>query len=360
MWPIGAAEYEKIACDATERRRVILMRCRRVRSTLAAVVAATLVASLAVTTPAGAETDTVTGGDVDNVSGDTQLTAGLPEGCALAFGDSDTYCVDLAGDLSRVWATSDGGAGLDPIVESVFAGKAVRPSAAVMWGNYVVAAYPGLNSLFALRRDVPQMIQIGGSGRTGWGRTAERWTWRPRDLAVGPDGSLYVLDDATRQVFVVDPDDQDAPWDGTIEPLRGSRIDSGELTAIAVSEVGLVHVATRDEIWRIDGLADAPTQVASPGGSVVSEYVQGKKLSDTDFSPITDLAAGPGEVLYVATNPVGDTDGGGFVYAIDRTPTACMSPPGPRKIVGAVSRTSTSCRVRTTGCRIRAPERRAT
>lgn len=112
----------------------------------------------------------------------------------------------------------------------------------------------------------------------------------PRDVAVGPDGTVYVLDEADSRIVAVRPD-------GTATTLIGGGDEDryASRRAITVDSEGRLYFAERGMVYRLDPSGRIP--VAGGGGADVGT---GAPATTVKLEGVSDLAAGPGGVLFIA------------------------------------------------------------
>ena len=120
----------------------------------------------------------------------------------------------------------------------------------------------GLLSEQAWRWDGAEVAPIAGVGRTAsrgdGGPAREARLSDPRATAVGPNGEVYILDRNVNRIRVVDPDGTIRNFAGNGEfarPVSGQPATQSPLTGLvdlAVAPDGVVYIATRSQILRIN------------------------------------------------------------------------------------------------------------
>jgi sugar lactone lactonase YvrE len=130
---------------------------------------------------------------------------------------------------------------------------------------------------------------IGGGRRSATCPACGVRLTRPRDVGVGPDGTVYVLDEADSRILAVKPD-------GTTTTLAGGEQDRyAYRRAITVDSAGRLYFAERRVVYRLDPSGLVP--VAGGGGADVGT---GAPATSVKLEGVSALAAGPGGTLYIA------------------------------------------------------------
>jgi RHS repeat-associated protein len=133
--------------------------------------------------------------------------------------------------------------------------------------------------------------------------------WGPSDVAVAPDGSLYIVDVSTHRVRKVDPDGKITTVAGTGHPLFGGGYggDGGPATqaqlhnpvAVALGPDGSLYIADQQNqrVRRVgpDGII---TTVAGNGTVGIGE--DNVPATESQFATIRDVAVGPDGSLYIS------------------------------------------------------------
>lgn len=131
-------------------------------------------------------------------------------------------------------------------------------------------------------------LAIGGGRRSEACPACGVQLTHPIDVGVGPDGTVYVLDEADYRILAVRPD-------GTATTLAGGEQDRYVLRrAIAVDSTGRLYFAQRGAVYRLD--PSGPVPVAGGGGADVGT---GAPATTVKLESISALAAGPGGALYI-------------------------------------------------------------
>jgi hypothetical protein len=132
-------------------------------------------------------------------------------------------------------------------------------------------------------------LAVGGGRRSATCPACGVRLARPLDVAVGPDGTVYVLDQADYRVLAIRPDGTET----TLAGGEGARL--AYRRAIALDAAGRLYVSEGSQVFRYD--ASGPALVAGGGGADVGT---GAPATSVRLEGISALAAGPGGVLYLA------------------------------------------------------------
>lgn len=132
-------------------------------------------------------------------------------------------------------------------------------------------------------------LAVGGGRRSAECPACGVRLARPLSVAVGPDGTVYVVDLADYQLLAVKPD-------GTTSTLSGDR--AGPLRypqVITMDSAGRLYAYDATGVYRFD--QSGPVLVAGGGGADVGA---GAPATSVRLERISSVAAGPGGVLYLA------------------------------------------------------------
>ncbi len=132
-------------------------------------------------------------------------------------------------------------------------------------------------------------LAVGGARRSATCPACGVRLASPMDVAVGPDGTVYVLDQADYRVLAVRPDGTET----TLAGGPGARL--GYRRAIAVDGAGRLYVAESGGVFRFD--QSGAVLVAGGGGADVGA---GAPATTVRLDGISAMAAGPDGVLYLA------------------------------------------------------------
>ncbi|NOZ26559.1 MAG: hypothetical protein GXP39_00715 [Chloroflexi bacterium] len=143
-------------------------------------------------------------------------------------------------------------------------------------GDLYVADTGGLR-LLRLSRDGALLQQWGGRG-------AEIGAGQPVDAAVGPDGTIYLVEAETGLLWRLSPDGSSTSWTAI---MPASTIDGPH---VAVGPDGLIYV-TDPELWRV--------VVYEPGGRPVAQFGE-YGIEPGQFLKPVGLAVGSDGRIYVS------------------------------------------------------------
>jgi RHS repeat-associated protein len=152
------------------------------------------------------------------------------------------------------------------------------------------------------------ITRVAGNGTTGFGgdggKALDAELHYPSGLALGPDGTLYVADRYNHRVRAISPD-------GDIRTVAGDGSDTdsgagGLATAaglpnprdVAVGPDGRLYIAEQNRVRRIgpDGII---TTVAGNGGWGINGAGDGGPATETGFDDIPSIAVSPEGELYL-------------------------------------------------------------
>ncbi|MFP5502059.1 MAG: hypothetical protein ACLGIN_06190 [Candidatus Sericytochromatia bacterium] len=116
------------------------------------------------------------------------------------------------------------------------------------------------------------------------GPATEAWIDRPSDVAVAPDGTVYIVDYGNKRLRAVDP------RSGTITTILGNADGPKPATGLKASEVDAdwVQSVAIDDAGRVAVASNRGTFLILPDGT----------LQDTGMPPVRRLAYSPGGELY--------------------------------------------------------------
>ena len=116
------------------------------------------------------------------------------------------------------------------------------------------------------------------------------------DLAVAPDGTLYVTDSMSASLFRKKPDEAALTRLGAAGALRGGN-------GIALGEDGMLYVASSTGILRVDTSTGEPTRLPQPD-TVMTGGIDGLYWHDGDLLGIQN-STNPGRVVRIALTDKG-------------------------------------------------------
>ena len=140
-----------------------------------------------------------------------------------------------------------------------------------------VVRYHLKNAVFLDRFDAPDAVQLN-------------------DIAVAPDGTLYVTDSMSATLFRKKPDEKTLSRFGAAGALRGGN-------GIALGKDGMLYVASSTGILRIDTATAEPTRLPQPD-SVMTGGIDGLYWHDGDLFGVQN-ATNPGRVIRIALGDKG-------------------------------------------------------
>lgn len=176
---------------------------------------------------------------------------------------------------------------------------------------------------------VTAVAGTGTAGDSGDGGPAiEAQLSDPDDLAVGPDGTLYVIDTGNNRVRAIRPDgtiatvaggSRETDWSREAGPTPGdgrlaTDVGLGDVTGIDVASDGTIFLADRGSgrVRRVDpngmittvaGTGGLPDEAHSPGSGALADQVTFTRLEDVAVAPdgslyVSDLGAH--QVVHIA------------------------------------------------------------
>lgn len=153
----------------------------------------------------------------------------------------------------------------------------------------------------------------GGYAGDGGPATSARLN-APTDVAVAPDGTLYIADGYNNRLCAVAPDGTISTFAGADsghdEIEAGQRATEGfvEPESVAVGPDGTVYVGERDQ---------ERVLAITPDAGVVSVVAGYGAMDQLNLSNITDVAVGPNQHLYILENNLSGAMGSGRLHVVD-------------------------------------------
>ncbi|MFN0061488.1 MAG: RHS repeat-associated core domain-containing protein [Myxococcaceae bacterium] len=197
-----------------------------------------------------------------------------------------------------------------PIIRTARAGTSdffFKPQAVAV-GPDGTGYIASVHKIWKLERSGRMSLMAGGDspGTTGDGGAAIlAKVFNPRALALGPDGSLYIIDEFSYRVRRVTPQGRMETVVGT--GVRGMAGDNGPALsaqlstplALAVAADGTLFIGDTSRIRRVD-----PSGVISTYAGRGANHFSGDGglATDANFFEITALAVGPDGSVYVGGN----------------------------------------------------------
>lgn len=135
-----------------------------------------------------------------------------------------------------------------------------------------VVRYHLKNAVFLDRFDAPEAMQLN-------------------DIAVAPDGTLYVTDSMTATLFRKKPDEKTLTRFGAAGALRGGN-------GIALGKDGMLYVASSTGILRVDTATGEPTRLPQPD-TAMTGGIDGLYWHDGDLFGVQNVT-NPGRVIRIA------------------------------------------------------------
>jgi sugar lactone lactonase YvrE len=135
-----------------------------------------------------------------------------------------------------------------------------------------VVRYHLKNNVFLDRFDAPDAMQLN-------------------DIAVAPDGTLYVTDSASATLFRKQPEEKTLTRFGAPGALRGGN-------GIALGRDGMLYVASSTGILRIDTATGEPVRLPQPD-TVMTGGIDGRYWHDRDLFGVQNVT-NPGRVIRIA------------------------------------------------------------